>query len=663
MARLELPTLPAGFVLDGDTEEQPQREAMPALPSGFVLDSTASVTAPVAATEEPEGLPRLTKEPLKAIARSGGQFASDLFDAFSHPIQTGKAFVDLASGTAQKLNPVRQAAVKLGVIDESAGEETVNALKDFMVERYGSVDSALTTIDTDPVGFLSDASIFLTGGGTAVSKAGQVGKLGRLARTGQTIAKAGHFIDPLEATARAGGKVIQSASTARRVGVAPGKVNRAAVQAAQELGVDLPASAKSTAKITPILESLTAKGFFGKKVVERFSQARDKLSQVADDLVSKTGKADDMTSAGKAMSEGVDNFRKRFFEVKNELYKKADFSKRGKDVPVVSPRTIEFVKEVLDQKQGAIRTTGVAADVPFFENLLNRLSRRSADGRFLPKMNAADLHSGVMELEKKIGNINDPVVTGNKAVLNKIATLLDQDLSAAVKASNPELAKDISRADRFFALSLDELNSVFGKKIVDLADKGQYDKVMHAVINKSTSAEDVKRIYRLVGRDNVPQVQAAFLEEFFTGAKNADGHFTPAGLSKQIKRFGEDKLARIVTPDQFKTITQLDELARGIGKFDSIAKGSQTGFLMRTLALGGAFSVNPAHFVKLLLADLGLSLGVGSDLGQKVLSEGAKVKRFGPGVRAGKTIQTVAPQAGTTGRVLRSGTVLNRESD
>lgn len=120
------------------------------------------------------------------IPGSAAEFAKGVAQPFLHPIETAKSIGILASGIVQKFTPGIQP-------DESA----VDAIGDFFLNRYGSLEATKRTIATDPVGFTADLSLFLTAGGSVVAKLGKVAKLSRTAAIAGKVATVGKALDPL----------------------------------------------------------------------------------------------------------------------------------------------------------------------------------------------------------------------------------------------------------------------------------------------------------------------------------------------------------------------------------------------------------------------------------------------------------------------------------
>ena len=79
----------------------------------------------------------------------------------------------------------------------------MDALLDFVKERYGGLENIKSTVAKDPAGVLADvAGLAMGGGGLAAKAAGTAGKLGSAA---SKVGKAGRAIDPTR-LASVGGK-------------------------------------------------------------------------------------------------------------------------------------------------------------------------------------------------------------------------------------------------------------------------------------------------------------------------------------------------------------------------------------------------------------------------------------------------------------------------
>ena len=124
-------TLPQGFVLD----EPP---ASGGLPSGFTLDAPQPAPA-----VEPEEDGFSITETISNIPSSALQLGKDIIEPILSPIETAKNLQTLGQGLVEKaLVPSTIGGVDFG---ETQNEEVVDAVGQFINERYGSVDAFKAT--------------------------------------------------------------------------------------------------------------------------------------------------------------------------------------------------------------------------------------------------------------------------------------------------------------------------------------------------------------------------------------------------------------------------------------------------------------------------------------------------------------------------------------
>ena len=128
-------------------------------------------------------------ETLKSAATnlpgSLGQLAVDVTAPVHSPVQTVKGLYALASGLVQKIMP-----------GEQGNEQAVDAMGNFLKERYGSMEAIKKTLAEDPAGLLTDAAGVLSGGAGMALKAG---RLGKVAGVTQKVARA---VDPIRLGAK-----------------------------------------------------------------------------------------------------------------------------------------------------------------------------------------------------------------------------------------------------------------------------------------------------------------------------------------------------------------------------------------------------------------------------------------------------------------------------
>jgi hypothetical protein len=147
------------------------------------------------------------------LPASAQRFYGGLVEAFTSPIQTAKSFADLAAGGlragARAVLPrsVTDALDRLDNPETTARiSEIANTVGGEYAKNYGSLDGIRDKIAEDPVGFLSDMSLILTGGAGAATKAGAVGTATTLGRAARLTDPLTPVIAPIQLAGRAAGK-------------------------------------------------------------------------------------------------------------------------------------------------------------------------------------------------------------------------------------------------------------------------------------------------------------------------------------------------------------------------------------------------------------------------------------------------------------------------
>jgi hypothetical protein len=154
-------------------------------PDGATTGATERVLKPQAGADR---IGNMMKGAVQNILPSTGELIKGMVQPIIHPIDTATGLYQVGKGVASKL----------GLVDnrpeaKEENERVINALGHHLAERYGGVENVMNTFEKDPAGLLLDASMLLTGGGTAAAKVpGMIGKIGEIAAT------AGRVIDPLK---------------------------------------------------------------------------------------------------------------------------------------------------------------------------------------------------------------------------------------------------------------------------------------------------------------------------------------------------------------------------------------------------------------------------------------------------------------------------------
>lgn len=113
-------------------------------------------------------------EAIGNLPASAGNFASGIYQAVRHPLDTASGLLDAAAGGLRNALPGAVVnAVEGGKPSESAlrASQTADAIGQFYKGRYGSAEGLKNTLATDPVGVAADLSTVLTGGAGVASKA------------------------------------------------------------------------------------------------------------------------------------------------------------------------------------------------------------------------------------------------------------------------------------------------------------------------------------------------------------------------------------------------------------------------------------------------------------------------------------------------------------
>lgn len=118
-------------------------------------------------------------EALFNIPRSAANFASGIYQAVRHPIDTASNVLDIGAGALRNAMPDALVnTVEGGKPNPSAirASEMASGVGQFYKDRYGSLEGLKNTIATDPVGVSADLSTVLAGGAALAPKASALAK-------------------------------------------------------------------------------------------------------------------------------------------------------------------------------------------------------------------------------------------------------------------------------------------------------------------------------------------------------------------------------------------------------------------------------------------------------------------------------------------------------
>jgi hypothetical protein len=241
---------------------------------------------------------------LANVPKSAKQFATNLYEAVTNPVQTVSAVLDIGAGALQKALPdtVVNFINKFDANPAAATRaiEAANAVGGVYKERYGSYEDVKRTLAEDPVGAAADLSMLFSGGATLASKTAPA-----VSKTLQTAATATNPLTPVVKTAQFAleqkRKVLPSALAAEQQANA---VRDATLRAAQQEGyVVTPGS------ISPTGKNILAERIAGKTHLEQLASVQNQT--VTDKLARRAVGVPENTPL---TSEGMQQIRKVEFD-------------------------------------------------------------------------------------------------------------------------------------------------------------------------------------------------------------------------------------------------------------------------------------------------------------------------------------------------------------
>ena len=150
------------------------------------------------------------------LPRSTVGVGKDIATALMSPLDTGWMIIKLMSGGLQHLlgEDIVNFIDPEGKSAES--KEIASAVGHYFQEKYGGEDNIKHAIANDPASVLMDIAVVLTGGGMAVTKAGQLSKIAQIQKAGEVAKTTATYVDPLTLALRGTGKAITGGSVLAR---------------------------------------------------------------------------------------------------------------------------------------------------------------------------------------------------------------------------------------------------------------------------------------------------------------------------------------------------------------------------------------------------------------------------------------------------------------
>jgi len=301
-------------------------------------------------------------ETLKNVPGSTLEFGKAIYNSVRHIDQTASALSSLGKGTVKKfvealggnassvINPFTLKPVQLTDSDE----EIVDAMGNFFVERYGSVDRLLNTIEKDPAGFLSDASTLLGGGGALIKGTATVSRLGKVAKAGDVISKYSRFLEPTTAaikTARGLNEKLGINSFFRRssnrfMAKATGLSGDTGERIAETVQIKKSPVTKAGRTFTLAMnpaEWLAKRGISGslESMYAQVANIKDSTVKIVDDLLARSGDKHKFASADRFLDE----VKSAYGKVADDIVEGVDISKRKSTILDAQGKPLSVVEE------------------------------------------------------------------------------------------------------------------------------------------------------------------------------------------------------------------------------------------------------------------------------------------------------------------------------
>jgi hypothetical protein len=174
---------------------------MPINPNEITWDEPQIDLESVKWDEKPMSWRDVPLASVKAIPSSAKNFATSIYDAVRHPIDTASNVIDLAAGGLRNITPqpISDFIDRANTPEMQRSADRASAVADAVGgmyrDRYGSVEGLKRTLATDPVGVAGDLSTVLGGGAAIAPKTSKLASI---------LAKGSQLTNPLTAVVEGG---------------------------------------------------------------------------------------------------------------------------------------------------------------------------------------------------------------------------------------------------------------------------------------------------------------------------------------------------------------------------------------------------------------------------------------------------------------------------
>lgn len=418
-----------------------------------------------------------------------------------------------------------------------------------------------------------------------------------------------------------------------------GKVNQQAVQAAQRLGVELPAGAMTDSSVARGLEQMGSRMLGGGGIEARGLKAGQDIAEAAGGLSAGA----DSTAAGQAVAEDYAARRGALQATKNAEYAKVgDLTKIGANPEetlaaidkmlaegTASPDVLESLrklraaiapKDVFDPETEALLKA--AEGDPKMQELI-RL--RGGAPTSQPR-SVADLMSQQAGIE-----YGGPNAMRDAGLGNKLREALRRDYTGALESASPEQAAQLDAAKKAYGQYADLTDSTLGKTVT--ANAKTVDRIPDNLLRSTASRADLQRLMDVSAPETRTELQRVLLRQIVGDGQS----LTPKAIETALKKYRN--LDVILDPEQIQRLKDLSTVRQALAR---TTVGSPTTPLLQArkyietparAALAGSLAGLAGIGVD-LASEAGISRFLGSELGQRWLTTG-----LGKATLPGKLVQ------------------------
>lgn len=430
-------------------------------------------------------------------------------------------------------------------------------------------------------------------------------------------------------------------------------------------GIELPLSAQTGSEFIKSLEALQKNGIFSGKLLAKSEAATAKIADLTTKATERLNASDlSKFDVGNITKKGFDKVKDTFQRTKGHLYDAADAALseskvKGKFIAAPS-ETIAALDELIGSSKKSLAPTAASQ---FWQDLKT--------GFTSGKITVDTLRQTLKDIGKKMGDSNDPIVTGDRAGFSKVYGALARDLDAFYMEKAPQFKDAITKANDYYKQNIELLNGKFGSMLENATPEQIYNKFVKP--NNPTALGELKQ---LIGGKSFAKISGVFTKDLLEKSVKND-QFSIDAFNKEIGKWDAKTLKSILDKKQ---LTRLEEVKTQLGSLKTLQdaiksgeakfKGSQTGFLNAANKLKNIFAGGGTVTAGLLggvpgviatallyvLGDLATSKFLLSDFAKRLVTTGVNI----PGVGLAKSFgDFIAQNADAVSQIMAATPVIS----